>query len=77
MQDKHKSAARAANVQAGQIDPSGKVVLVTGGGRGIGATISLVLAQAGAEESSITTPARKSRIGYRVKSRRQAGALRP
>ena len=33
---------------AGKIDLSGKIALVTGGGRGIGATISVVLARAGA-----------------------------
>jgi 3-oxoacyl-[acyl-carrier protein] reductase len=36
-------------MKSGTIDLSGKVALVTGGGNGIGATISLVLAQAGAD----------------------------
>ncbi len=36
-------------MKAGTIDLSGKIALVTGGGNGIGATISLVLAQAGAD----------------------------
>ena len=36
-------------MSAGKIDLSGKVALVTGGGHGIGATISIVLAQAGAD----------------------------
>ena len=49
MEGKHKSAARARNIEAGQNNLSGKVALVTGAGRGIGATISLGLAQAGAD----------------------------
>ena len=36
-------------MKAGSMDLSGKIALVTGGGRGIGATISIVLAQAGAD----------------------------
>ena len=36
-------------MESGTIDLSGKIALVTGGGNGIGATISLVLAQAGAD----------------------------
>ena len=36
-------------MKSGTIDLSGKIALVTGGGNGIGATISLVLAQAGAD----------------------------
>ena len=36
-------------MKSGAIDLSGKIVLVTGGGNGIGATISLVLAKAGAD----------------------------
>ena len=36
-------------MNAGKIDLSGKTALVTGGGHGIGATISLILARAGAD----------------------------
>jgi len=36
-------------MKSGTIDLSGRIALVTGGGNGIGATISLVLAQAGAD----------------------------
>ena len=36
-------------MNAGGIDLSGRIALVTGGGRGIGATISVVLARAGAD----------------------------
>ena len=36
-------------MKSGTIDLSGKIALVTGGGNGIGATISLVLAHAGAD----------------------------
>ena len=36
-------------MNAGRIDLSARIALVTGGGRGIGATISMVLAQAGAD----------------------------
>ena len=36
-------------MKAGSMDLFGKIALVTGGGRGIGATISIVLAQAGAD----------------------------
>ena len=42
-------SARTRELEAGAIDLSGRVALVTGGGRSIGATISLVLAPAGAD----------------------------
>ncbi len=48
MQHNQKSVPPVEDMQAGQINLSGRVALVTGGGRGIGATISLVLADAGA-----------------------------
>ena len=36
-------------MSAGAINLAGKIALVTGGGRGIGATISIVLARSGAD----------------------------
>ena len=36
-------------MKSGTIDLSGRIALVTGGGNGIGATISLVLAQAASD----------------------------
>ena len=44
MQVNQRSAPPVEDMQAGQINLSGRVALITGGGRGIGATISLVLA---------------------------------
>ena len=74
MQDTHESATGVGKIEAGQINLSGKVVLVTGGGRGIGATISLVLAQAGADIAINYSTSQKE---ANIKSRQQVGAPRP
>ena len=66
MEDKHNTGSQPGYMQAGKINLSGKVALVTGGGRGIGATISLVLAQAGADVAINYRVAEGSPIGFRA-----------
>ena len=52
MRDNQRSAPPVEDMQAGQINLSGRVAMITGGGRGISTTISLVLAQTGRMLSS-------------------------
>ena len=44
MQDNQRSAPPVEDMQAGQINLSGRVAMITGGDRGMSPTISLVLA---------------------------------
>ena len=56
MQDNQRSASPVEDMQAGQINLSGRVAMITGGGRGISTTVSLVLAQTGRVLLSNTIP---------------------
>ena len=60
----------STQAQAGSIDLSGRIALVTGGGRGIGATISLVLARAGADVviNYSTSEAEANRIRKKIEA---------
>ena len=56
MQDNQRSTPPVEDMQAGQINLSGRVAMITGGGCGISTTVSLVLAQTGRMLLSYTIP---------------------
>ena len=73
MQDNQRSAPPVEDMQAGQINLSGRVVMITGGGCGISTTISLVLAQTGRMLSSYNTRKHESK---RIKGKIEAAGGR-
>ena len=73
MQDNQRSAPPVEDMQAGQINLSGRVAMITGGGRGISTTISLVLAQTGRMLSSYNTSEHESK---RIKGKIEAAGGR-